>query len=110
METLIIIGIVLVCVILFIAIVSEGSYKGIEKQLTKMGKAVANAQNNILNENEEALKTAANKNADIHKEAVKTMASAVKEGFSEKGEMFCKHCGASIDSDSKFCKKCGKEQ
>lgn len=110
MEAIIIIGIVLVCLILFITIVSSSSYKGIEKQLTKMGKAVVNAQNNILNENEEALKSAANKNADIHKEAVKTMASAVKEGFSEKSEMFCKNCGESIDSDSKFCKRCGKEQ
>ena len=109
METLIIIGIILLCVILFIAIVSESSYKGIEKQLTKMGKAVANAQKNILDENEEVLKETANKNADINKEAVKSMASAVKDGFSE-GEIYCKHCGASIDSDSKFCKKCGKEQ
>ena len=23
---------------------------------------------------------------------------------------YCKHCGTSIDSDSTFCKKCGKEQ
>jgi len=24
-------------------------------------------------------------------------------------KMYCKHCGAQIDSDSKFCKACGKE-
>ena len=24
--------------------------------------------------------------------------------------IFCKHCGAKIDADSKFCKSCGKEQ
>ena len=24
--------------------------------------------------------------------------------------VFCKHCGSKIDADSKFCKKCGREQ
>ena len=28
----------------------------------------------------------------------------------ETNKVYCKHCGASIDADSKFCKICGKEQ
>ena len=36
-------------------------------------------------------------------------AEAVKDGFVGDKILF-KHCGASIDSDSKFCSKCGKEQ
>ena len=41
------------------------------------------------------------------------MAKAIKEGFSEMEndpQMYCKHCGKSIDADSKFCNHCGKEQ
>ena len=36
-------------------------------------------------------------------------ARAIKDGFMDK-QIYCKHCGASIDEDSRFCKKCGKEQ
>ena len=75
----------------------------------EIAKIQSEIENDILEDNQEILKETANKKADINKEAVKAMASAVKEGFSE-DEMYCKHCGASIDSDSKFCKKCGKEQ
>lgn len=51
--------------------------------------------------------------AEIQSEAVKTIAGAVKEGLDGADEdktMFCKHCGAKIDEDSRFCKECGKEQ
>ena len=77
------------------------------KEIAKMQ---AELEKDILEDNQEILKETANKKAHINKEAVKAMAGAVKEGFSENGAVFCKHCGASIDSDSKFCKKCGKEQ
>ena len=71
--------------------------------------AVARAQNNVIKNNEEILKQTANKTANINKDAVKTMAHAIKEGFTEE-LIYCKHCGVAIDSDSKFCKSCGKEQ
>ena len=48
--------------------------------------------------------------ADASKEGVKITAKALKEGFTEEDSIHCKHCGEVIDSDSKFCKKCGKEQ
>ena len=65
-----------------------------------------------IEENKQDLTDIANATAEIHKNAVKTTASAVKEGFSEPDEpqMYCKHCGAEIDADSSFCKKCGKPQ
>lgn len=42
--------------------------------------------------------------------AVKTTFTAIREGLQGDATMFCKHCGESIDADSKFCKKCGKMQ
>ena len=33
------------------------------------------------------------------------------EGLTEEeSDVYCKHCGASIDSDSTFCKACGRKQ
>jgi len=112
METLILVGvgIVAVCLIFSIIFAIKGmSTKGLEKTLTNLGGAAARAQNNIINNNEDILKETANKTANINKDAVKTMAHAIKEGFTE-DVIYCKHCGALIDSDSKFCKSCGKEQ
>ncbi len=36
-------------------------------------------------------------------------ASTENEFKNESNKMYCKHCGIQIDSDSKFCKACGKE-
>ena len=46
--------------------------------------------------------------AEIKSDGITTMAKAVKNGIKE--TMFCKHCGAEIERDSKFCKECGKQQ
>ena len=62
----------------------------------------------IQEENMEDLKSVATNTATIMEDAVSKTANAVKEGLVE--NMFCKHCGEAIDKDSKFCKKCGKEQ
>ena len=75
----------------------------------EISKAQARTQKYVLNENKEDLKDIASNIADIQSEAIKKNAAAVKEGF-QKDKIFCKHCGASIDADSKFCQKCGKEQ
>ena len=67
------------------------------------------AQKYMLEENEEMLKDINRKTANISKDGIEITARAVKKGFS--GEtIYCKHCGNSIDADSKFCKVCGKEQ
>lgn len=63
----------------------------------------------MMEENEELLKELSTKSANLSKDGIKIKAGAVKEGFSV-GSIYCKHCGFAIDSDSKFCKACGKRQ
>ena len=62
----------------------------------------------IQQENKEDLKDIISTTADIASEAVTKTATEIKQGIED--TIFCKHCGAKIDFDSKFCKKCGKEQ
>lgn len=82
-----------------------------EDMLTNLSDIAINAKSNIINNNEETLRDIASKEANINKDAIKTTFSAIKEGLSgNEGTMFCKHCGAVIDADSKFCNQCGKEQ
>lgn len=68
------------------------------------------ATRGIIDENEVDLRHISGKSADINKDAVKTTVSAIKEGLTGESNIYCKHCGASIDSDSTFCKACGKKQ
>jgi phosphate/sulfate permease len=63
----------------------------------------------IQKENQNDLKEIVNTTADIAKDAVTTTTKAVAHGITNEETMFCKHCGAKIDVDSKFCKSCGKE-
>jgi len=49
------------------------------------------------------------KSANIAKDAIETTVRAIKKGITEDEKMYCKHCGAFIDKDSKFCKECGKK-
>ena len=65
-----------------------------------------------IEENKQDLTDIANTTAEIHKDAVKTTVSAIKDGLTEDTDpqMYCKHCGAQIDANSRFCKVCGKEQ
>lgn len=105
------IGIVILLIVFFIIFIIRGmSSKRMEKTLTRMGTIVAKAQKNILMNNEQDLRYSANKQANINKEAIKTTMHAIKEGLTEEEIIYCKHCGASIEADSKFCKSCGKEQ
>jgi hypothetical protein len=64
----------------------------------------------VLDENADIMKEMAVMEADINSSRYETMARSLKKGFEDEKNIYCKHCGASIDSDSKFCKKCGKEQ
>lgn len=89
---------------------ATGMSKGdIESMLTNLQSATINSRKKILEENEDSLKEMADANARINKDAVKTTAKAIKEGLTG-DTIYCKHCGSLIDSDSKFCKSCGKEQ
>lgn len=79
--------------------------------LTNLSEVSLNAKRNVITQNEEALRDIANKEASINRDAIKTTMGAIREGLSgEEKTVFCKHCGAIIDADSRFCKECGKEQ
>lgn len=84
------------------------SKEDIENVLTNLSSATINSKKKILEENEDVLKDIKDAETRINKDAIRESARAVKEGFVD-SKIYCKHCGASIDSDSKFCKSCGKE-
>ena len=64
----------------------------------------------IINDNKDDLTDITNTSADIVDGAITQTTRAVKRGLTQEESMFCKYCGAQIDTDSKFCNKCGKEQ
>lgn len=80
--------------------------KDIIKDIAGLG---INSSKEILDENAETLEDIASKKADINAVGVQKMAAAVKKGLAEES-VYCKHCGATIDHDSSFCKKCGRKQ
>ena len=63
----------------------------------------------MMDESKEDFKSISDNMAYATKDGIKTTARAIKEGFADE-KVYCKHCGDAIDKDSKFCKKCGKEQ
>ena len=73
----------------------------------EIAKARTKAVRYIQEENKEDLTAIANNSADIMSDAVSKTANALANGVQK--TMFCKHCGARIDIDSKFCSSCGKE-
>lgn len=54
------------------------------------------------------LKEFSNTSAEIRSEAIEKTLRSIKKGLND--QMYCKHCGVQIDTDSTFCKKCGKKQ
>lgn len=65
----------------------------------------------VIDENEDDIRHVVSKSADMSKDAITTATRAIKKGFTEEeSDVYCKHCGASIDSDSAFCKACGRKQ
>ena len=86
-------------------VASVGLLMGFKPEIAKM---TTKSTRYIQQENQEDLTAIASNTADIMGEAVTKTAQAVKQGLVD--TMYCKHCGAQIASDSKFCKVCGKEQ
>lgn len=80
----------------------------VQDDLVDLGSTVVKTQQKMLHENEDALKDIATRNAKINKEGIEITAKAIKDGLSD-ATIYCKHCGALIDEDSKFCKECGKK-
>jgi len=63
----------------------------------------------MVDESKEDIKDITSNMAEATKDGIKTTTRAIREGLSQ-DIIYCKHCGSEIDIDSKFCKKCGKEQ
>ena len=81
-----------------------------KNSLSDLAGTAMDIKKNILTENEDVLKEMYTKEAEIEKEGLKIKTSAIKEGLSGTKNNYCKHCGSLIDSDSRFCKSCGKKQ
>ena len=94
------IGIVLIVVI---AMLISPKFKG------KMMSRQIKAQKYMMDESKDDLKSISDDMAYATKDGIKMAAGAIKEGFTQ-NTVFCKYCGTEIDADSKYCKKCGKEQ
>ena len=80
---------------------------GWQPELSKMSVKTARY---IQTENKEDLTAVATGTAEIVSEAAATVAGEVASRVVEATraeKKFCKHCGASIDRDSKFCSECG---
>jgi hypothetical protein len=78
---------------------------GFRPEITKMS---AKSAKYLQQQNKKDFRDIASNTADIANEAITKTTTAIKKGLDNK--IFCKHCGEKIDSDSKFCNKCGKEQ
>ena len=90
--------------ILAIASIFSPKFRG------KMMSKEVKARRYMIDEVKDDIESISTNMADASKEGIKITTSAIKEGFSERESIFCKHCGSRIDADSKFCKSCGKEQ
>lgn len=95
---------IMVLIIFTLTVLSIINPKLRGKILSRNIKAVRYA----IDEAENDLKTINNKSANAESEAITIKAKAFKKGF--ENEIYCKHCGYLIDSDSIFCKKCGEKQ
>lgn len=83
---------------------------GFNPSLTKFG---ARLHNETMDHAGKDITEAVSKTVDTVTPAITKVVGAVRKGVDPKGEdpqVYCKHCGNSIDEDSKFCKHCAKEQ
>jgi hypothetical protein len=100
---LIVFGIAVCIFILTFLIMISPKFRG------KMMSRQIKAAKYMMDESEDTLRELATKSANIAKEGVKITSGAVNDGFSS-WDMCCKYCGAAIDGDSIYCKKCGRKQ
>ena len=70
------------------------------------GEVMVDSYNEILDKKGDDMKKAVDKTTDISKDSIRTVVKSIKEGL--EADIYCKHCGNAIDTDSKFCKFCGK--
>ncbi len=87
----------------------ENAKDDLKEMGTMAGDIKVQTRKHILDQNEERLKDIEKRTANIEKEGIEVKVKAIRDGLS-KNAIYCKYCGTLIDEDSKFCKKCGKEQ
>ena len=83
---------------------------------TTMGIGIG-ATSDAIDGNEDELRNVVDKGSDIASGGIFKTARAFGRGIKEsfggtkgQADAYCKYCGASIDADSVFCKKCGRQQ
>lgn len=64
----------------------------------------------MMDESKKDIESISNDMVDATQESIEKSSRAIRKGIMEEECIYCKHCGSKIDRDSKFCKKCGKEQ
>lgn len=77
----------------------RGKFMGMQVKATKY----------MVDGTKEDIKDISTNMAEATKDGVKITTGAIRDGLAGEN-IFCKHCGSSIEKDSKFCKNCGKEQ
>ena len=75
---------------------------------TKISDITIDTTENIFNKNKDKLDSIIEKGSDMSSIAVEKTVRAIKNGLKDTN-IHCKYCGKSIDTDSKFCKNCGKK-
>lgn len=98
----IILGLIVIVIMMLFFNPTKITGKMLSKQIKTM--------KSVVEETKEDLESISTNMANSSKEGVEITARAIKNGFTEENDIYCKYCGSKIDSDSKFCKKCGKEQ
>ena len=83
---------------------------------TTMGIGIG-ATSDAIDGNEDELRNVVDKGSGIASGGIFKSAKAFAKGFKSglgdaqgQTDVYCKYCGASIDADSVFCKKCGRQQ
>lgn len=67
------------------------------------------ARERIMDEHEDTIRDLNTRDARTKKDSIEITARAIRDGLMGE-KQYCKHCGQLIDTDSKFCKVCGKQQ
>ena len=105
-EILFIIVPIFIALVFVFVIISTISPKFRGKMMSKQVKSVKY----MMDESKDDIESISTNMANATKGRIETTARAIKKGFTDEENIYCKHCGNKIDVDSKFCKICGKGQ
>ncbi len=111
---LIIIGIVLIVMstttamsIIGFVLIYLGTVAILGGFIPKIERFKMQVREHIQEENKGTLTSIANTSADINSEAAGKVAKSMHNEISKQPAKFCKHCGAPVEPNQKFCSNCG---